>query len=160
MMTTKEQKVEGILDLANKVAIELFPAAPRGLPLPDLTMKQFRTAMFLFIGGSMRMSCIAQMLGVSTATTTGIVDHLVEQDIVQREHDLEDRRAVICQLSPHGREILGQTWQLFRNNTKKILMAIPEDRINLVNETLMLFLETGKILKKDINKDCVKQPGN
>jgi DNA-binding MarR family transcriptional regulator len=156
MVSQKEKKVDDTLDLANKVAIELFPAAPRDLPLPDLTMKQFRTAMLLFIAGNMRMNCIAQMLGVSMATANGIVNRLVEQDIVKREHDLEDRRVVVCRLSSHGREILSQTWQSFRENTKRILMAIPEGSINLVNETLMLFLETGKNLNKDIDKECVK----
>ncbi len=156
MISARDKTVEDILDLLNKVVIELLPTVPRDLPLPDLTMKQFRIAMFLFIGGSMRMSCIAQILGVSMATTTGIVDRLVEQDIVQREHDLEDRRAVICQLSPHGRKILGQIWQSFRNKTKGIFMAIPEDRINLVSEALMLLLETSKTLKKDMGKECSK----
>jgi len=156
MSNTKDKKVEAILDLSDKIAIELLPTAPLALPLPDLTMKQFRIAMFLFTGGPMRMSCIAQMLGVSLATATGIVDRLVEQDIVQRQHDLEDRRVVICHLSPHGREILGQTWQAFRNNTKRILMTVPEDRINLVSETLILLLETSKILKKDISGECIK----
>lgn len=156
MISARDKTVEDILDLSNKVAIELLPTVPRDLPLPDLTMKQFRVAMFLFVGGPMRMNCIAQILGVSMATATGIVNRLVEQDIVQREHDLDDRRAVICQLSPHGREILGQTWQSFRTNTRRILKAIPEDKINLVKETLELLLETSKTLKEDMCKECSK----
>ena len=155
-MTTNDKTVEDILNLSNKVAIGLLPTVPRDLPLPDLTMKQFRVAMFLFIGESMRMSCIAEILGVSMATATGIVNRLVEQDIVQREHDLEDRRAVKCQLSPHGNKLLSQTWQSFRENTRRILVAIPEDKINLVRETLMLLLETSKTLKEDMIKECSK----
>ena len=156
MTATRDKKVEYILNLTNKVVIELMPTVPRDLPLPDLTMQQFRTAVFLYISGSMRMSCIAQVLGVSTATATGIVDRLVEHDIVQREHDQEDRRVVLCNLSPHGRKLLGQTWQSFRDNSKRILMAIPEDKINLVSQTLILLLETSNILKKDMNKECSK----
>ena len=156
MTTANDKTVEDILNLSNKVAIELLPTVPRDLPLPDLTMKQFRVAMFLFIGESMRMSCIAEILGVSMATATGIVNRLVEQDIVQREHDLEDRRAVICRLSPHGKKLLSQTWQSFRDNTRRILEAIPEDKINLVRETLMLLLETSKTLKEDMIKECSK----
>ena len=156
MTATKDKKVEDILNLSSKVAIELMPTVPQDLHLPDLTMKQFRVAMFLFISGSMRMNCIAQVLGVSTATATGIVDRLVEHDIIKREHDQEDRRVVTCHLSPHGKKLLGQTWQSFRNNTKRILMVMPENRINLVSETLMLLLETSKILKKDISKECSK----
>ena len=156
MISARDKTVEDILNLSNKVVIELLPTVPRDLPLPDLTMKQFRVAMFLFVGESMRMSCIAQILGVSMATATGIVNRLVEQDIVQREHDLEDRRAVICRLSPHGKKLLSQTWQSFRNNTKRILVAIPGDKINLVRETLMLLLETSKTLKEDMIKECSK----
>ena len=156
MISARDKTVEDILNLSNKVVIELLPTVPRDLPLPDLTMKQFRVAMFLFVGESMRMSCIAQILGVSMATATGIVNRLVEQDIVQREHDLEDRRAVICQLSPHGKKLLSQTWQSFRNNTKRILAAIPEDKLNLVRETLMLLLKTSKTLKEDMIKECSK----
>ena len=100
------------------------------------------------------MSCIAQILGVSTATTTGIVDRLVEHDILQREHDLEDRRAVICQLSPNGRNLLSRTWEALRINTKKILMALPEEKIHVVAETLELLLKTGKTMKKGSDKDC------
>ncbi len=156
MTTTNDKTVEDILNLSNKVVIGLLPTVPRDLPLPDLTMKQFRVAMFLFIGESMRMSCIAEILGVSMATATGIVNRLVEQDIVQREHDLEDRRAVICQLSPHGKKLLSQTWQSFRENTRRILAAIPEDKINLVRETLMLLLETSEALKEEMTKECSK----
>jgi len=156
MTTTNDKTVEDILNLSNTVVIGLLPTVPRDLPLPDLTMKQFRVSMFLFIGESMRMSCIAEILGVSMATATGIVNRLVEQDIVQREHDLEDRRVVICRLSPHGKKLLSQTWQSFRDNTRRILEAIPEDKINLVRETLMLLLETSRTLKEDMIKECSK----
>jgi DNA-binding MarR family transcriptional regulator len=156
MITAKDKKVEDILNLSNKVFIALLPTVPQDLPLPELTMQQFRIVMLLFIGGSMRMSCIAQLLKVSTPTATGIVDRLVEQDLVKRKHDLEDRRVVICQLAPHGRKLISQTWQSFRNNTKEILMSMPEDGINIVSETLMLLLETGKTMKKDVNKECIK----
>jgi DNA-binding MarR family transcriptional regulator len=154
MISAKDKKVEETLNLINKVFIELMPTAPQDLQFPDLTMKQFRIAMILFIGGSKRMSCIAHVLGVSTPTATGIVDRLVEHDIVRREHDLDDRRAVICQLSPHGKKLLNRIWQSYRNNTRRILLAIPEGKFNLVNETLMVFLATGKTLQKNMGEEC------
>jgi DNA-binding MarR family transcriptional regulator len=156
MVSAKDKQIEDILNLSNKITIELLPTMPRDLPLPDLTMKQFRIAMFLFVGESMRMSCIAEILGVSMATATGIVNRLVEQDIVQREHDLEDRRAVICQLSPHGRNLLSQTWQSFRDNAKRTLLAIPVDKLNLVREALMMLLETAKSGKQNMIRECDK----
>ena len=154
MINAQSKKVEETLDLINKVFVELMPTEPQDFQIPDITMHQFRIALFLYICGTMRMSYIAQILGVSTATATGIVDRLVEHDIVQREHDKDDRRAVICRLSPHGKKVISQIWQTFRNNTKKILMAIPESKLHLVDETLQLLLETGKNIKKDQASEC------
>ncbi len=154
MRMSKEEKVEQVLDIANKAVFELLPTAPGDLPLPDLTMPQFRIAVLLFLGGSTRMSCIAQMLGVSLATATGIVDRLVEQDIVQRQHDIEDRRVVLCQLSSHGKEELGQVWQSLRSRAKEMLMIIPESDLSSIGQALTLLLRAGKTLKANIKPEC------
>jgi DNA-binding MarR family transcriptional regulator len=153
-MDFKNTPIDVILDLSERVAIALLPSVPQDLPLPDLTMKQFRVAMFLFLKSPMRMNCIAQFLGVSMATASGIVSRLVEHEIVERDVDPEDRRAVICQLSSHGREILGQTWQSFRSNTRMILNAIPKDKIHFVEKTMNLLLETSYKLKNEVLDEC------
>lgn len=154
MRTAKEEKVEQVLDIANKAVFELLPTAPGDLPLPDLTMPQFRIAVMLFLGGPTRMSSIARILGVSLATATGIVDRLVEQDIVQRQHAIEDRRVVLCQLSPQGKDKLGQAWQFLRNRAREILMNIPETDLGSIGEALMLLLRAGKTLKTTLEPEC------
>ena len=154
MRTAKEEKVEQVLDVANKAVFELLPTAPGDLPLPELTMPQFRIAVLLFLGGPTRMSCIAQLLGVSFATATGIVDRLVEQDIVQRQHDLEDRRVVLCQLSPQGKDKLGKAWRSFRSRAREMLMNVPEADLSSISEALMLLLRAGKTLKTTLKPEC------
>lgn len=49
---------------------------------------------------------LTKALGVSLATTTGIVDRLVGQGLVTRREDTHDRRVRRIQLSPQGLELM------------------------------------------------------
>jgi MarR family 2-MHQ and catechol resistance regulon transcriptional repressor len=160
MRTAKEEKVEHVLDIAVKAYLGLLPTDPSELPLPDLTMPQFRIAVTLFLCGPTRMSSIARTLNTSLATATGIVDRLVEQDIVQRQHDLQDRRVVLCELTTHGKDRLGETWQSFRNRAREILKEIPEADLSSIGEALILLLKAGKILRTTEDSECDNMDSN
>jgi len=154
MRTAKEEKVEQVLDIAVKAYLGLLPSDPNELPLPNLTMPQFRIAVMLFLRGPTRMSFIAQMLDISLGTATGIVDRLVEQDIVQRQHGQKDRRVVLCQLTSNGKDKLAQTWRSFRNRAREILMEIPEAGLASIGEALILLLGAGKTHKNTTESEC------
>ena len=49
---------------------------------------------------------IAEKLGVTRATVTGLLDGLERDDLISREMHREDRRAVCIQLTSKGREFL------------------------------------------------------
>ena len=72
----------------------------------DLTMAQMKVIYYLGIiqpdGGT--MSELAKVLAVGLSTTTGIIDRLVEQGLVERREDATDRRRVLIQLSVKGWE--------------------------------------------------------
>jgi len=52
--------------------------------------------------GSMPMSRVAELLGCSLPTATGIVSRMDERGLVARQHDQEDRRVVTISLSEAG----------------------------------------------------------
>ncbi len=70
----------------------------------DLTMAQMKAIYYLNIvqPAGATMSELAKALGISLSTTTGIVDRLVEQGLVERHEDAADRRHVLIQLSAKG----------------------------------------------------------
>lgn len=141
---SKEELVEQTLQLADRVARELLPIAPKEMLLPDVTMAQLKIMLVLFLGGRARMGFLANELGVSLATATGIVDRIVERDILVREDDPEDRRVVICRLSEKGQEMLSGLWQSARNRTRELLTEIPDTELSLVNEALEILSRAGK----------------
>jgi DNA-binding MarR family transcriptional regulator len=114
----------------------------------DLTMPQLKVVLLLFLSGTARMSDIASALGVSLATATGVVDRLVDRDIVLRESQPEDRRVVLCRLSEKGQKMIGGLWQLARDRTKELLQAAPPSQLQLITEALGVLLKAGEVTRR------------
>jgi DNA-binding MarR family transcriptional regulator len=68
----------------------------------DLTMPQLKVLFILAADNGASMSHLASGLGVTLSTATGIVDRLVEHELVQRQEDPQDRRLVVCRLTPRA----------------------------------------------------------
>jgi DNA-binding MarR family transcriptional regulator len=54
----------------------------------------------------MPLSEIGQYLVVSRPNITGLIDSLVEDGLVKRTHHADDRRMVLAQLTPQGKEFM------------------------------------------------------
>ncbi len=144
---SKEAGVEQTLQLADRVSRELLILIPKEMLNSDLmvlTMAQFKIVLLLFITETARMSLIAQELGVSLSTATGIVDRLVEKGIVVRQEDPNDRRIVLCKLTEKGKNMLNGLWRAARNGTRELLMAVPEAKLPLVDEALKVLSAAGQ----------------
>jgi len=86
---------------------------------------------------------------VSLATATGVVDRLVERDIVLRESQPEDRRVVLCHLSEKGQKLIGGLWQLARDRAKELLEVVATSQLQLITEALKALLEAGEATRTD-----------
>jgi DNA-binding MarR family transcriptional regulator len=80
--------------------------------------------------GPLPMGKVAESLDVSVASATGIVDRMEQRGLVERRHDLNDRRvvlvhpteaglAVFSDLEAHRREMLASTLALLTNDELK-----------------------------------------
>jgi DNA-binding MarR family transcriptional regulator len=145
----KKELIEHILQLGEKAFRELIPMLPAEWLRLDLTMPQLKVVLLLFLNGPSRMSDIASALDVSLATATGVVDRLVEREIVLRESQPEDRRVVLCLLSDKGEKLIGGLWQLARDRARELLGAIEPGKLHLVLEALDALLQAGKAAEED-----------
>ena len=76
------------------------------MDLQNITVKQLKVMLILSQHGPETVTTLAQQLRVHISTVTGILDRLVQQKLVQREEDPEDRRHVISRLTPEGEDVL------------------------------------------------------
>ena len=87
----------------------MFRSIPDEWVESELTMPQLKTLLLLSHGPT-RMRDVAEGLGVSTPTATGIVDRLVAAELVVRSDDPLDRRIVACCLTDKGEKQASAMW--------------------------------------------------
>ena len=135
-MTAKSEMIDRILGQVEGAFRELLPRAHQELLDLDLTTPQLKVVLLLYLNGSARMSDLASSLGVSLATATGIIDRLVDRDIVERENSREDRRVVFCRLSSKGQELTDRLYTSGRERARQLLQGLDEDKLSKLDEAL------------------------
>jgi len=72
----------------------------------NITVPQFMCMLMIYNLGKIKMSDLADFLSLSYASTTNLVNKLVQANLVVRYDLPDDRRVVIIDLSDKGREII------------------------------------------------------
>jgi DNA-binding MarR family transcriptional regulator len=144
----KEEIIENILQLSDRAFRDLLPMLPKEWLHLQITMPQLKVMFLLFISGPSRMSVIASALAVSLATATGVVDRLVERDLVIREGEPDDRRVVLCRLSDKGQELISGLWQLSRNQFGELMRILAPSQLLLITEALEALIQAGDITRR------------
>ena len=123
----------------------------------ELTGTQIRILTLLEHFGSLRMSSISQYVGVSRSAATGIVDRLVQSNLVKRDTDLDDRRVVNCKLTASGQK----TTRGFRDYVTKRAVSLSHGwdagQFEAVVQTLELVWRTDETITGA--EDSKKQVG-
>jgi DNA-binding MarR family transcriptional regulator len=143
-LARKENLVEDILILADKLFRQLLPTVPRELLTLDVTMAQLKIMIMLFINGPARMSDIAAGLEVTLPTATSLADRLVEKNYVMRENLADDRRVVLCRLSEAGQKAIGGIWESGRIRSKELLEEMDTTKLLMFEEILDAMLKSAK----------------
>jgi DNA-binding MarR family transcriptional regulator len=129
-----------ILSLADKIYQSLEPDMPHEglsrLLSSDLTVAQLRVLLLLQARRSIRMSGVAEHLGIALSTATGIVDKLVSKGLALREADTEDRRVVIITLSSEGEKIMGGLWDVGRSQVTRLLEGLTIEQLAQTANTI------------------------
>ena len=136
--------IEDTLSLSDRLFRVLLPTTPQELLELDVTMPQLKILLMLYINNTpMRMSSIAADLGVTLATATGLVDRLVERGMVIRDSLPEDRRVVLCLLSPEGSRAVTRIWQTARQRLAEILRTAQRETLLALQNALAVLLESA-----------------
>jgi DNA-binding MarR family transcriptional regulator len=117
-----------------------------------LTLPQFYTLLHLHqMHGECKMSDLAEATHQSAASLTGVVDRLVEKQLIERTRPPGDRRQVVVAVTSRGVGLIAEIKQARREQMQAALAHIPADQIDTLNELLdqvlqgmVLVLERGE----------------
>jgi DNA-binding MarR family transcriptional regulator len=108
----------------------------------DLTIPQFHTLLHLsHCAAQCKMSDLARATHQSAASLTGVVDRLLEKQLVARVRPEGDRRQVVVVLTSSGRDLLGRVAEARRMEMRKALEHIPSNDIGELQRLLDAVIE-------------------
>ncbi|HMQ30045.1 MAG TPA: MarR family transcriptional regulator [Chloroflexaceae bacterium] len=107
-------------------------------PEIGLTMPQMVTLFAIRGAGTCRMSELAEITQQSAGTLTGIVDRLIDDDLVGRVRDLDDRRVVQVTLTSHGEERLARVEQARREDLDRMLQRFDDEQLDALDDLLRM----------------------
>lgn len=129
---SEQQPAVAIDDILERLS--LFWRAWRP-PVPEwmaqeLTFGQLRLLFKLRAnGGAATMSGIAEWLGITLPTASGIVERVERHGLVERRHRLDDRRIVECALTPQGETLLAEVVGVRDEATRRALSFLTADEL-------------------------------
>lgn len=94
-----------------------------------LSLAHLNVVTLLEAHGPMSMGRLAELLGVSLASTTGIVGRMEERRLVERRASPTDRRVVEAHIGEGGRELLGSMRARHREHLREVLARMDEPQL-------------------------------
>jgi DNA-binding MarR family transcriptional regulator len=145
----REPLTQAILEAQTRLLKTLCRQEESELMSFDLTMPQFKILSLLYGRGPMRMNGLAKLLNRNMSTATGIADRLVEEKLIQRQEDPEDRRAVIIRLTEKGQELCESFMQQDWHRLRSMLRRLKLDELQVVLRSIELLT---KAILEEINE--------
>ena len=139
-MQSREELVEKLVEhmerMQSHMRVRLAPVWS-GL---DLTMPQAKTLFFL-ADEPRRMRGIAGRLGVEMPSATSMIDRLVNKGLVERRQDPVDRRAVVCSLTPAGRDAVEKVWSVRVARTEALAAVLTTEELEVVVPAMQIMAD-------------------
>ena len=136
--------LEHIADTHQRIDITLLSSLTENWMGCDYTMSQLKVLLCLYIQGPYRMRDLAEAIGVSTPTATGIVNRLVRRGAIIRKHDTEDRRVVTCQLSTQGEQQISALWMAKYDVYQQLFGTLSLEELDVVARAVEVILAAAK----------------
>ena len=109
----------------------------------SLTIPQFRLLVVLHGRGTMKLSAMAEILGVNPSTATRMVDRLVAAGFVDRRLNPASRREVLLDLTEVGTTTVVKVTKQRRKSIARIVNRMPVEHSSALVRTLEAFNEAG-----------------
>jgi DNA-binding MarR family transcriptional regulator len=101
-----------------------------------LSLAHLNVVTLLEMHGPMSMGRIAELMGVSLASATGIVSRMEERDLVVRRGSPTDRRVVEVHIGEGGRELLGSIRDRRQEHLRDVFRRMDETQLASLHQGL------------------------
>lgn len=124
--------------------------------MQELTFAQTRALFMLAARKELTVSQLAKLLDVGKATSSILVQQLVERGLVTRTEHETDRRHTILRLSPKGEEIGAGRRDQRAKQWKRWLSKLSDDELKALAHGLTAIVA---VMKKDLEEEMQQSTG-
>ena len=119
----------------------------------NLTIPQLKSLFFIANWGSTNFTKLASALEVTPSNVTGIVDRLVEQGLVSRQENPEDRRMLMLRVTDKGEAIIANLRERRASHISEILAQLSLEELNSVFKGLTLLVQAAEAREGKIKEE-------
>jgi DNA-binding MarR family transcriptional regulator len=112
----------------------------------DITMPQAKLLYLVAAGGELPMSTLAQRLGVSLSTVSGLLDRVVDHGLATRREDPADRRQVLVGLTPDGASFIDRFRELNARQMRELLDALDDTELETLRTAFVALARAAERL--------------
>jgi len=145
-LTGNEQLIADIMGAQERLQQKFGYDRSDPLFSSHLTLSQFKILLLLSRHGNVSGGELARLLGVGLAALSGMVDRLVQQDLVVRSEDLHDRRVRRIGLSKKGAELIGSIFNAGETRMRTILSRLSDEELDVVARASLLLVKAAEEL--------------
>ncbi|MGD9957993.1 MarR family winged helix-turn-helix transcriptional regulator [Nocardioides sp.] len=108
----------------------------------ELTWTGFLVLWLLWIWDRMETRRVAENVGISKATLTGVTNTLVNRGLVRRVPSTVDRRLVGLELTPEGNELMETLFPEFNSAEARIVSGLDAEQVQQLTVALRQIVST------------------
>lgn len=113
--------IDATMQAVHQIARSVWALSSSHPVLADRSPAQIRALGFLSRNKEQTVGELAEMMGVTISTASGLVDKLVDNGLVERSTNPDDRRQVLIRLAPAAIEMNAQIKEIRR---RQVLSAV------------------------------------
>lgn len=118
-----------------------------------LTIAQLKSLIFITFNEGTNFRKLAAALGVSAPSLSGIIDRLVEQRLVSREEDSEDRRVTQLKATEEGKTLVGKLTENFTGHMSGMLSELTMAELSALAKGLSALLRVAQLSQEKTGAD-------
>jgi MarR family transcriptional regulator, organic hydroperoxide resistance regulator len=118
----------------------------------SLTIAQVKSLFFISNQGSTNFRKLAERLKVTPSNVTGIIDRLVEQGLISRTENPEDRRVILLKTTEKGDAQVAELRERRSSYLSKALMNLKDDDLTCIAQGLKLLADATEDYNSKLEK--------
>ena len=148
----KKETVEELIELQRRIDRDRRQYELDAWMSLNLGIGQLKTLFFISNRGATTTGKLATALKVTPTNITGIIDRLLEKNLITRTGDPDDRRVLVLRTTSKGDELVAELRQKRRGRMTELFNHLSEKEAEIVAQGLKIMVKAIEAKQDETDK--------